>query len=98
MNAAAAASPALALKSPATMESIVRNAKVVSTLLLTRGKTRYVAMLLWKQGNPEPDLAGCQNSNLSRALILRGGAMAVPEKSPAKLMTFNRSVKFWPVI
>jgi hypothetical protein len=58
VNAAAAASLALAPKSPATMERIERNAQVVPTLLLTRGKTRYDAMLRWKQENPEPDLAG----------------------------------------
>jgi hypothetical protein len=58
LNAAAAASLALAPKSPGTMERIKRNGQIVPTLLLTRGKTRYDAMLRWKQENPEPDLAG----------------------------------------
>jgi len=57
-NAAAVASLALAPKSPGTMERIERSGQIVPTFLLTRGKTRYDAMLRWKQGNPEPDLAG----------------------------------------
>jgi hypothetical protein len=40
------------------MERIERNGQIVPTLLLTRGKTRYDAMLRWKQENPEPDLSG----------------------------------------
>jgi hypothetical protein len=58
VNAAAAASLAWAPKSPATMERIERNGQIAPTILLTRGKTRYDAMLRWKQENPEPDLAG----------------------------------------
>jgi len=58
LNAAAVASLALAPRSPGTMERIERNGQIVPTLLLTRGKTRYDAMLRWKQKNPEPDLSG----------------------------------------
>jgi Zn-dependent M28 family amino/carboxypeptidase len=58
VNAAAAASLAWAPKSPATIERIERDGQMVPTLLLTRGKSRYDALLHWKQENPEPDLAG----------------------------------------
>jgi Zn-dependent M28 family amino/carboxypeptidase len=58
VNVAAAASLAWAPKSPATMERIERNGQMVPTILLTRGKTRYDAMLRWKQEDPEADLAG----------------------------------------
>jgi len=39
-----------------------------------------------------------QKSNRSLAFTLRGGAIAVPEKSPAKLITFRRLVRFSPAI
>jgi hypothetical protein len=39
-----------------------------------------------------------QKSYLSLAFTLRGGAIAVPEKSPAKSIAFSRSVRFWQVI
>jgi len=58
MNAAAAASLAWAPKSPATTEEVERFGRKVPTLLLTRGKSRYDALLKWKHENPEPDLAG----------------------------------------
>src|SRR5262249_7750414 len=42
---------------------------------------------------PHPRRFNCvQNSTLTRAPRLRGGASAVPENNPAKLMTFNRLV------
>jgi hypothetical protein len=58
INAAAAASLAWAPKSPATSETVERNGRKMTNLLLTRGKTRYEALLKWKNENPEPDLAG----------------------------------------
>ncbi len=58
VNAAAAAALAWAPKSPQTSEEVERNGKKVPSLLLTRGKSRYDAVLKWKQENPEPDLAG----------------------------------------
>jgi len=58
MNAAAAASLAWAPKSPATMEEVERFGRKAPTLLLTRGKSRYDALLKWKHENPEADLAG----------------------------------------
>jgi hypothetical protein len=58
VNGAAAASLALAPKSPVTAEVTERNGQKVTTLLLTRGKSRYDAALKWKQENPEADLAG----------------------------------------
>jgi len=58
VNGAAAASLALAPKSPVTSEVTERNGQKVTTLLLTRGKSRYDAALKWKQENPEADLAG----------------------------------------
>jgi hypothetical protein len=58
VNAAAAAALAWAPKPPQTSEMVDRNGQKVSSLLLTRGKSRYNALLKWKQENPEPDLAG----------------------------------------
>ncbi len=45
----------------------------------------------WRVGFP-------QKAYLSLASTLRGGATAVPEKRPAKLITFSRSVRLWPEI
>ena len=39
-----------------------------------------------------------QKAYLSLASTLRRGATAVPEKRPAKLITFSRSVRLWPEI
>ena len=36
----------------------MRQGKPVTVMMLTRGKTRYDALLRWKNENPEPDLAG----------------------------------------
>lgn len=58
VNGAAAASLAWAPKPPATSEVTERNGQKVTTLFLTRGKSRYDAALKWKQENPEADLAG----------------------------------------
>jgi hypothetical protein len=58
VNAAAAASLAWAPKAPLTTETVERNGRKVSNLLLTRGRSRYDALLKWKSENPEPDLAG----------------------------------------
>jgi hypothetical protein len=58
VNAAAAASLAWAPKAPATTETVERNGRKTTSLLLTRGRTRYDAFLRWKNENPEPDLAG----------------------------------------
>ncbi|HME07428.1 MAG TPA: M20/M25/M40 family metallo-hydrolase [Bryobacteraceae bacterium] len=58
VNAAAAATLAWAPKPPQTTEEVERDGKKVPSLLLTRGKSRYDAVLKWKQENPEPDLAG----------------------------------------
>src|SRR5580704_4574305 len=58
VNGAAAASLALAPKPPVTFEVTERNGQKVTTLFLTRGKSRYDAALKWKQENPEADLAG----------------------------------------
>ncbi len=58
VNGAAAASLAWAPKPPITSEQTERNGQKVTTLLLTRGKSRYDAALKWKQENPEADLAG----------------------------------------
>jgi hypothetical protein len=58
VNGAAAASLAWAPKAPVTSEVTERNGQKVTTLFLTRGKTRYDAALKWKQDNPEADLAG----------------------------------------
>ena len=58
INAAAAASLAWAPKAPATTETVERNGRKMTSLLLTRGKSRYDALLKWKSDSPEPDLAG----------------------------------------
>ena len=58
INGAAAASLAWAPKAPVTSEVTERNGQKVTTLFLTRGKSRYDAALKWKQENPEADLAG----------------------------------------
>jgi hypothetical protein len=58
VNGAAAASLAWAPKPPVTSEVTERNGQKVTTLFLTRGKSRYDAALKWKQENPEADLAG----------------------------------------
>jgi len=58
VNGAAAASLALAPKPPVTSEVTERNGQKVTTLFLTRGKSRYDAALKWKHENPEADLAG----------------------------------------
>jgi hypothetical protein len=58
VNGAVAASLAWAPKSPLTTEEIERNGRKVPSLMLTRGKNRYDALLKWKQENPEADLAG----------------------------------------
>ena len=41
-----------------TAEVTERDGQKVTTLLLTRGKSRYDAALKWKHENPEADLAG----------------------------------------
>ena len=41
-----------------TSEMVERNGRKMNTLLLTRGKSGYDALLKWKSPNPEPDLAG----------------------------------------
>lgn len=58
VNGAVAASLGWAPKSPETSEQIERDGRKVTSLLLTRGKSRYDAALKWKVENPEPDLAG----------------------------------------
>jgi len=58
VNGAVAASLAWAPKAPTTTETVERNGRKVTSLLLTRGKTRYDALLKWKNENPEADLAG----------------------------------------
>jgi hypothetical protein len=58
VNAAAAAVLAWAPKPPQTSEQVERNGQKVPSLLLTRGKSRYDAVLRWNQENPEADLAG----------------------------------------
>jgi hypothetical protein len=58
INAAAAASLAWAPKAPATTETVERNGRKMTSLMLTRGRTRYDALLKWKSDTPEPDLAG----------------------------------------
>ncbi len=58
-NAAALASLALAPKAPATYEPIARGPrKGQLTPMIGRGKSRYDAVLRWKNENPEPDLLG----------------------------------------
>ncbi|HVP00188.1 MAG TPA: M28 family peptidase [Bryobacteraceae bacterium] len=58
VNGAAAASLAWAPKAPLTTNVTERNGQKVTTLLLTRGKSRYDADLKWKSETPEADLAG----------------------------------------
>jgi hypothetical protein len=58
INGAAAASLAWAPKAPETATVTERNGTKTTTLLLTRGKTRYDAALKWKSETPEADLAG----------------------------------------
>lgn len=58
VNGAVAASLAWAPKSPETSETVERNGRKMNTLLLSRGKSGYDALLKWKHPNPEPDLAG----------------------------------------
>jgi Zn-dependent M28 family amino/carboxypeptidase len=58
VNGAAAASLAWAPKAPVTSEVAERNGQKVTTLFLTRGKSRYDAALRWKHENPEADLLG----------------------------------------
>ena len=58
VNGAVAASLAWAPKSPETSVSVEHNGRKLDTLLLTRGKSRYDALLGWKNPNAEPDLAG----------------------------------------
>ncbi len=58
VNGAVAASLAWAPKSPATSEVVERTGRKMNTLLLTRGKSGYDALLKWKHPNPETDLAG----------------------------------------
>jgi hypothetical protein len=58
VNGAAAASLAWAPKTPVTSEQGERNGQKFTSLLLTRGKTRYDAFLRWKNETPEADLAG----------------------------------------
>lgn len=59
LNMAAAASLALAPKTPVT-EYIIEQGerKGQSSPMITRGKNRYDAVLKWKNEVPEPDLAG----------------------------------------
>jgi Peptidase family M28 len=58
-NAAALASLALAPKAPVTEEPIKRGPrKGQLTPMIGRGKSRYDAVLRWKDENPEPDLVG----------------------------------------
>jgi hypothetical protein len=58
INGAVAASLAWAPQAPVTAEITERDGQKVTTLLLTRGKSRYDAALKWKHENPEADLAG----------------------------------------
>jgi hypothetical protein len=58
INGAAAASLAWAPKAPLTSETTERAGQKTTTLLLTRGKSRYDAALKWKSEKPEADLAG----------------------------------------
>jgi hypothetical protein len=58
-NAAALASLALAPKAPVTNEPIARGPrKGQLTPMIGRGKSRYDAVLRWKNDSPEPDLLG----------------------------------------
>jgi hypothetical protein len=58
VNGAAAASLAWAPKAPVTANVTERNGQKVTTLLLTRGQSRYDAALKWKSEAPEADLLG----------------------------------------
>lgn len=58
VNGAVAASLGWAPKAPETSELVERNGRKVTSLLLTRGKSRYDADLKWKVENPPSDLAG----------------------------------------
>jgi len=58
VNGAAAASLAWAPKAPLTANVTERNGQKVTTLLLTRGQSRYDAALKWKSEAPEADLLG----------------------------------------
>ncbi len=58
VNGAVAASLAWAPRTPETNVISERNGQKINTLLLTRGQSRYDALLKWKHDNPEPDLAG----------------------------------------
>jgi hypothetical protein len=59
VNAAALASLALAPKAPVVDEEIQRGPRKGQLApMIGRGKSRYDAVLRWKNDNPEPDLAG----------------------------------------
>ena len=59
VNAAALACLALAPKAPVVMEEITRGSRKGQLApMISRGKTRYDALLRWKSEKPEPDLAG----------------------------------------
>jgi hypothetical protein len=58
VNAAAAASLAWAPKAPVVTQEVERNGQKVTQILLSRGESRYDALLRWKVENPEADLAG----------------------------------------
>ncbi|HLW76172.1 MAG TPA: M28 family peptidase [Bryobacteraceae bacterium] len=58
VNGAVAASLALAPNTPATTEQTERNGRKITSLLLTRGRSRYDAQVRWKDEHPAPDLAG----------------------------------------
>lgn len=58
INGAVAASLALAPKAPVIIEQIERNGRKIPTAMISRGKSRYDALLRWKTDAQEPDLAG----------------------------------------
>jgi hypothetical protein len=58
VNGAAVASLAWAPKSPQTSQTAEHDGRKLTALLLSRGKSRYDALLQWKNPGPEPDLAG----------------------------------------
>ena len=59
INAAALANLALAPKPPVTEERVTRGERQGAlTPMIGRGKSRYDAVLRWKNESPEPDLAG----------------------------------------
>lgn len=58
VNGAVAATLAWAPKSPETSKTTESDGRKVTSVLLTRGKSGYDALLRWNQPNPEPDLAG----------------------------------------